>query len=40
MTFNKLISIYNDTDASDIFAEYFDENGIKTDIKQGSLSDF
>lgn len=35
-----MISIYNDTDASDIFAEYFDENGIKTDIKQGSLSDF
>lgn len=35
----ELVSIYDDNDATDIFGEYFDENGIKADIKKKNLTD-
>lgn len=34
-----LIGVYSDLDDSEELADYFDENGIKTDIKVGSVSD-
>ena len=35
---SSMISIYDDNDAMDSFAEYFDENGIK-DVKQGKIEE-
>lgn len=35
----QMCSIYNDLDAADMLDDYFDENGIKQDIKVGTLND-
>lgn len=34
-----MVSVYSDLDESDMLSDYFDENGIKTDIRVGSLND-
>lgn len=34
-----MVSVYSDLDESDMLADYFDENGIKSDIKVGSIAD-
>lgn len=34
-----MVSVYSDLDESDMLADYFDEDGIKSDIKVGTLAD-
>ena len=34
-----MVSVYSDLDESDMLADYFDEDGIKSDIKVGTLTD-
>lgn len=34
-----MVSVYSDLDESDMLSDYFDENGIKSDIKVGTLND-
>lgn len=34
-----MVAIYSDMDESETLADYFDENGIRTDIKQGKVTD-
>lgn len=34
-----MVSVYSDLDESDMLSDYFDEDGIKTDIKVGTLKD-
>jgi len=34
-----MVSVYSDIDESKMLADYFDENGIRTDIKSGTIDD-
>lgn len=36
---SNLISVYNDNDESEMLGEYFCEDGIRTDVKEGTIND-
>ena len=34
-----MLALYNDNDESEMLGDYFDENGIRTDVKEGTVND-